>query len=637
MCGIAGYSTLGSDQTVPEGFIGPMVRSLHHRGPDDRGSIVFPRLAMGTSRLSIIDIEGGHQPIANADRSTWVVYNGELYNSPELRQELEGKGYEFRTRTDTEVLVHLYDEEGIGFLERLNGMFGLALYDRREERLLVARDRFGVKPLVYTYTNGMLSFASEIKALRLLPDFDSTLDPEGLSVFLGLFYIPDPWTIYKQVRKLRPGHYLLLDQHGLTDRQYHDIDLGEKIVVGREEAGHRTAVLLRQAIQRQLLSDVPVGVLLSGGLDSRSVLAGACERIPGSTSFTIGFEEDAYDEDGEARFWSRAYQSPHKTMVFTEADFCDDYLKRQRHLDEPYALWCNVATSAFARFIGSHDYKVVLSGEGGDELFLGYPTIHAANGSRYYRLLPESVRSAIRNATNALPAGSSRLPFTFKLKSFVNSDSADLFRTFFGYKEVVRFSQWPSLLTQEALSQIRHIDPYIAFEQYRDKVSSWNVIDAMSYLDFKVFLPGCSFVGNDNAFMSASIESRVPMMDNDLVDFATRLPVDVRFHPFKPKVLLRQALQKHFTPPASAGRARRYTKNGFEVPGNVWVKNPLFQGLLNSVLSPRRLEETGFFQPAAIRKIVEEQITGKQNHERLLQAVMSLTLFLDGTYQSHSP
>lgn len=632
MCGIAGYSSIGTDSKVNPALIGPMIAALHHRGPDENGHAVFDQLAMANARLSIIGLSTGRQPISNDSGTTVVVYNGEIYNYPELRRELEGKGYVFKTNTDTEVLVHLYDEEGEKFVSRLNGMFAFSLYDKKRNRLMIARDRFGVKPLVYSYKDGILSYASEIKALRVLPWFSADPDPEGLAVFMGLFFIPDPWTAFKHVKKLRPGHYLMLSARGLEEHEYYDFDFSKQTPISSTDAAKETARLFEQSIGRQLLSDVPVGVLLSGGLDSRSVLAASCRRNPATTSFTITFSESSYNEGDQAAYWAKVYGSDHRKMLFQEQGFCNQYIARQKHLDEPYALWCNVATAALAKFIRDQGYKVVLSGEGGDELFLGYPTIHAANVAQYYMWLPAPLRKAIRLGATHLPAGTSRLPLSFKIKSFVEAEDPDIIRFFFGFKEVLRYSTWPALLTPEALKFLGHIDPALAFDQYRKKVSNWRLIDKLSYIDSKVFLPGCSFVGNDNAYMSASVESRVPFLDNDLVDFVCSMPTGVRFHPWKLKIILREALQKYFPQPAAIGNPPPYQKNGFEVPGNIWFKRPGFSALVSEVLSPARIKRTGFFQPQAVQTILSQQLSGKQNNERLIQAIMSLVLFLEGTY-----
>lgn len=635
MCGIAGYSCLGSDQRVEPEPIARMIAALHHRGPDDHGMVVFPQVALANARLSIQDIAGGHQPMYNQRGTTVVVYNGEIYNTPELRRELEALGHHFKTHCDTEVILHLYDRYGLDCLARLNGMFALALYDRERERLLLARDRFGVKPLVYSWNGTKLCFASELKALRCLPDFDATLSAEGLSTFMGLFYIPDPFTIYSSVKKLRPGHFLVLDRNGLQEREYFDLSFGRNGDLRGHGIVEETGRLLRQAIERQLLADVPVGVLLSGGLDSRSMLAGATEFGQGRKAFTITFDEAAFDEGHEASFWAKTYGSEHEKLVFSEHDFCRQLLARQRHLDEPYALWCNVASAALAVKIRDSGYKVVLSGEGGDELFFGYPTIHAAYLARFYRRWPGALQALTRFFVEHLPAGGGRLPLSFKMKSFFRAIDDSPLRTFFGFKEVLRYTTWPQLLTPEALAKVGHIDPALAFTQYRDKVEDLPLADGMAYLDFKVFLPGCSFVGNDNAYMSASVETRVPMMDNDLVDFVTALPLAQRFHPYRLKPLLRQALLETFKVPAAAARrARSYQKNGFEVPGNEWLQRDPFRALLRSCLSPKRIEAAGFFRPDAVAHILSEQDAGRQNNERLLQAILSLNLFLEGTYSA---
>ncbi len=637
MCGIAGYASLNGERPVDPGLIEPMMATMLHRGPDDQGTAVFEQVALGNNRLSILDLAGGHQPMFSPDGDLVVVYNGEIYNFPELRCELEARGRRFATNCDTELLLHLYAEQGRSFISRLDGMFTFALYDRKQQRLLIARDRFGVKPLYYMEQQGVLYFASEIKALRTVPGFDSTPDPRGISTLLGLMYIPDPWSVYRSVHKLRPGHYLEINRKGLEKGEYHDLDFGHKEDISRQEAVSQTGLLVRQAVKRQMLADVPVGVLISGGLDSRSVLTAASEVRPGLNSFTISFSESEFDEGGEAALWAGLLNSPHQPMLYREDEFCSQLLGRQKHLDEPYALWCNTASAAMARFIHQQGYKVILSGDGGDELFLGYPTVHAANAAKLYHLLPSAIRDrVIKPLARGLPAGSGRLPATFKLKSFVEADHHDLFRMFFGFKEVVRYADWPKLLTPEALALVGEHDPYIAFSQYLSKVKEWPFIDALSYFDFKVFLPGCSFAGADNAYMASSVELRVPFMDNQLAEFITKLPLKARFHPLKLKYLLHRAFQSEF-PAVKRVDPRTlaaYKKNGFEVPGNTWLKHGKFIDLLRQVLSPKRLSATGFFRPREVNHILEDQLEGRQNNERVLQVIMSLVLFLDGSYQA---
>jgi len=631
MCGIAGYSTLHNAKKVNPALIDPMIASLTHRGPDDQGRAFFPQVALGHRRLSIIGLDDGQQPLANEDGTVVVVFNGEIYNYPQLRKELEAQGHTFRTRTDTEVLVHLYEEQGIDFVGRLNGMFAFALYDTKKNELFLARDRFGVKPLVYGQFNDAFYFASEIKALKTVPGFDAQVDWEAVGVYLGLFYIPDPWTAYQKVRKLRPGHFLRISRAGIEDREYFDLDFSRKNAIKQSEAEEQTVSLFRQSVERQLLSDVPVGVLLSGGMDSSSILAAASERISQTKSFTITFSEKEYNEGSVAAQWARAFDSPHQTFCFTEDDFCDRFLERQRHLDEPFALWCNVAMEGMAEFIHQQQYKVVLSGEGGDEVFCGYPTLNAAYFARYYRYLPSVVRKkVITPLVMNLPARSQQLPLSFMLKSFVRADHPDPKRNFFGFKEVVRQELWPLLLSDQGMNKVRGVDPARAFSQYYPKVRDWPLIDALSYLDFKVQLPGCLFFDKDNAFMSNSVELRVPFMDNDLVDFATRLPTNMRFHPIHLKRLLRQGFSRYLSRQGvPQGVLRHYRKRGFEVPGNIWIAHQRFSALLKSVLCQERIEQVGFFRYAEVKRMIDEQIALKENNERILQAIMSLNLFLE--------
>ncbi|CAN5396343.1 asparagine synthase (glutamine-hydrolyzing) [soil metagenome] len=629
MCGIAGYSNIQSGIPIKREFLSNMLKSITHRGPDDEGTYFDEKNALGNRRLSIIDIEGGHQPITNEDGSIVIVYNGELYNSPELREELIKKGHIFRTKSDTEVFVHLYEEEGIDFLKRLNGMFAFAMLDKRKNELVIARDRFGVKPFYYAELNNGLYFGSEIKTLKTLPFFDEEIDYEAMSIYLSLFFIPDPWTIYKKVRKLKSGNYLIVREDGIRIKEYADLDFSSKIKITKEEAELQTASLFKQAVKRQLLADVPVGVLLSGGMDSRAVLAAATEYNGATESFTITFSEELYNEGNEAADWSKVYNAKHHTMLYTEKMFCREVKNRQKHLDEPYGILCDTAMQEFAFFIKEKGFKVVLSGAGGDELFAGYPTLHAANAARYYRKLPNVLRKIVlEKLITSLPAGKSRLPLSFKLKSFVYADDPDIYRNFFNFKEVIRLKERDSFLTEDIQRKIKGFDPLVVYTQYADKLEGLELIDALSYLDFKVFLTGNLFMSGDNEFMAASVEQRVPFMDNDLVDFAFSLPVNIRFHPYKLKTLLRNSFNKYLKPPESAARLpQKYVKNGFEIPINNWLNEGCFAAEAGSLLSEGSVKRAGIFETSKIKKIMSDQRSGKQNNERVLQALISMMYF----------
>lgn len=633
MCGIAGLINFNGDEVLDAKVLGAMLEAISHRGPDARGVAIYENAALGNNRLSVIDVEGGGQPITNEDGTVVVVYNGEIYNYRELRSELIRKGHEFQTRTDTEVLVHLYEEEGESFVRRLNGMFAFALYDRSRDKVLIARDRFGVKPMFYMRCGATLCFASEIKALRVVPGFDTTLSPEGMSLAMGLFFLAEPWTIYRNVRRLRQGHYLRADRDGIAMVEYADWMLDKKIRIGRADAARETARLLSQSVQRQMVADVPVGVLLSGGLDSRSIYYLATRSSPATEAFTITFGEREFDEGDLASSWVHALGGRHHAMLFAEDDLCADYEQRQTHLDEPYALWCNVASARLARYIRDQGCKVVLGGDGGDELFLGYPTIQAAWAARYYQRIPGILRRrVIEPLVSALPAGRDRLPLAFMAQSFVGAFDPDIFRMFFGFKEVLRYREWVHLLTPEANAWLREVDPFMAHAQYIPAVRNLSLIDALSYMDFKVFLPGACLYGSDNAYMASSVELRVPFLDNDLADFAGTLPTDVRFELFETKPVLRSALGRYLIADGQGGIAagiKRYRKAGFEVPGSAWLRRGRFQILIKNILSRARVERAGFFRPAAVQRILDEQLAGLRNNERALQAICSIQLFLE--------
>ena len=637
MCGIAGYASFAPHGVADPALIKMMCATIRHRGPDDEGTMVHGGVALGNRRLSIIDVAGGHQPISNENGDVHIVYNGEVYNSPELRSELAAKGHRFKTKTDTEVLVHLYEEEGELFVRSLNGMFAFALYDQKRQRLMLGRDRFGVKPLFYTQIGETLYFASEMKALKVVPGFGTELDGEALAVYLGLFFIPDPWTIYKGTRRLRPGHYIIFSREGCCVREYFDLDFSRKQKISLREAELEAARLFSQSVKRQLLSDVPVGVLLSGGVDSRSVLAVSSRHLDRIDAFTLGFSEEEYDESHEARRWARLLGSNHHDLLFTDADLAAKLLSRQRHLDEPYGVWINVAYEAIAHFIRENGCKVVLSGDGGDELFCGYPTLNAAYFARYYRLLPAGLRKTlVRGIVEMLPAGSGRLPFAFVAKSFVRADDDDPYRNFYGFKQVIHQEQWCRLLTEDGLALVRGADPFACYRQYVGRIETWDLVDALSYLDLKVFLAGNIFFSMDNAYMAASVEARVPFMDNDLVDFACSLPAHIRFRPFRLKTVLRAALSKHIMGDVLNARkhASRYVKKGWNIPADVWLRRGSFQAGIASVLSERSVAATGLLQPTAVQRFLTEQISGRNNNERILQTLTSLVLFLNG-YETH--
>lgn len=629
MCGIAGFY---HHHKEPERVLRRMLQAIRHRGPEESGQLVVDKMGIGNTRLSIVDVEGGRQPIANEDNVIHVVCNGEIYNAPQLRKELQESGHVFRTKSDTETILHLYEDSGTDCFKRLNGMFSVCILDGKKNTIYVARDRFGVKPLYYSTNDVGFHFASEIKSILTVPGFKKDIDHEALGIFLALFYVPDPWSIFKNIRKLRPGHFIEVNDEGAAEYCYYDLDFTHKIDVTREDAQQEVYRLLSNSVERQVMADVPVGVLLSGGMDSKAVCALAQKVLGDTTAFTIRFDEALFDEGNSAKHWASALNVKHESITFTMPELKDELIGRMKALDEPYALWCNVATASLSRYIHHNDFKVVLSGEGGDELFCGYPTLHAANLGCVYTLFPKFIRTLLKKVVFMLPAGKGRLPYSFMLKSFFGSDFSSITRAFFGFKEVVRKESWGSLLSENAYASLQGVDPYIAFAQYEDKIKGLGRIDALSYLDFKVFLPGCSFAGNDNAYMSSSVESRVPFMDNELVDYVVSLPEKIRFHPLKPKELLKSIQRKYLAtdfPQLGKELDKPYRKAGFEIPIQDWLRIPVYQDFVRGLLDRENIERVGFFDPGRVEEILSEQLADKQNHERVIQVITCLQIFFD--------
>lgn len=636
MCGIAGIVAL-VERVSPDKArlqLRNMLDRLHHRGPDDRGQEGDERVWIGNTRLAVVGEGNGHQPIWNEDRDIVVVMNGEIYNAPELTRELQARGHQFATRTDTEVLVHAYEEFGLAFLERLNGMFALAVYDQKAEQLVLARDRFGMKPLYLlqsTSTPGDVVFASELNALKTVDGFDSTLCPQGLATYLGSMYVSEPFTAFRDIRALEPGCALVCSRTGRRLHRYFDMSFNPDTGRGRErEAIESVAEVLPRAVKRHLMSDRPVGNLLSGGLDSRAVSAAAWLQGSEGKAFTVGYRESAFDESPLAAQWANAMGKDHHIHYLDERRFSETVPSRYGGHGQPYAVWVNSASAVLAGDIRDQGYKAVLSGEGGDELFCGYPTLHAANIARAYRHLPAPLRRLVARATDLLPAGSNRLPLSFMAQSFAKSVSDDLIRSFYGFKEVIRFADWKDALTPEAYALVGEIDPAIAFEQYRDRIEGWPLIDQLSYIDIKSFLCSCSLVPNDNAFMSSSVETRVPMLDLEMVELVRTLPLGVRFSAIEPKRLLKKSLNHYLqkSAPQALKAQGRYKKMGFEVPTTQWVAGAEFGPVVDTYLSQEAVERVGFFKPDFVSKKLSAQRRGAENNERMLQTAMSLQHFM---------
>jgi len=599
-----------------------MTRVLEHRGPDDEGFHVAEyddgtAVGLGFRRLSIIDLESGNQPIANEDGSLQIVLNGEIYNYRELRADLVARGHRFATNTDTEVIVHLYEDLGPRCVERLNGMFAFALWDEPDRRLLLARDRFGKKPLYYADLGGTLLFGSELKSLLEHPLCPRTLDFAALSRYLALEYVPAPHAIFEGVRKLPGGHYLLWRDGRSSLEQYWDLSF-ESDDRGRpdDEYVEEFRERFREAVRRRLVSDVPLGAFLSGGVDSSSVVAMMVDALPSGAvkTFSIGFAEGSFDESGHARRVAAYFGTDHHEEVFTPGVMADVLPTVADFLDEPLGDASILPMYLLSRFTRD-GVTVALGGDGGDELLAGYPTFAADRAASLYavpRLLNERV---VIPLVDRLPVSTKDFSFDFKLKRFLRGAASPA---------AIRHPTWLGSFTpteQEALLTGRAADPYEEQRRLFTSAPTTNRVERLIYLYAKTYLQDDVLVKVDRASMACSLEVRAPFLDVELVEFLGRVPPRLKLHRFRTKELLKRAMGD-LLPPGIAERP----KKGFGIPVAEWLKGALREALQDE-LSPSRIRAQGIFEPAACQRLIAEHMTGRRDHRKPLWTLFVFQLW----------
>jgi asparagine synthase (glutamine-hydrolysing) len=586
-----------------------MSAKLLHRGPDSDGVFVDGPAGLAARRLAIIDLETGDQPIANEDSTVHVVQNGELYNYPELRGELERAGHTFRTHGDTEVLVHLYEQEGPGFARRLRGMFAVALWDSTRRRLVLARDRYGIKPLYYRADTDGLEFASE---LRSLPRGEIDLD--ALEAFLAFNSIPAPLTIFREARKLPPGHVLVWEDGNLSLERYarpapvpvaelRDDDEAELI----EELRSR----LRDSVRAHLLADVPVGVLLSGGIDSSALVAlAAQESAEPVRTFSIGFEERSFNELADARLVAERYGTLHRELVL-RPDAAVLLPALADAFDEPFADSSALPTYLVSQ-LAAEDVKVALSGEGGDELFGGYYTYVAD-------LLAEragGLAGLARPLVERLPTSTARASFDYKAKRFVRGAQLP---------PLERHHAWKEIFSADARAELtgrRHgFDPVDLYRERFAETDGAELLARLQDVDRTIYLVDDLLVKTDRASMAHSLEARVPFLDPVVTNFALALPARHRVHGLRKKVLLRKAVA-----PLVPGRIVRGKKRGFSIPAAAWLRGEL-EPFARETLSADTLRRQGFFRPEAVTKLIDRHVAGKEDLSRQLWGLLAFTLW----------
>ena len=615
MCGIAGIVTRELTGRIDKSVLDDMTRAIAHRGPDGHGTWIDRNAGLGSRRLRIIDVDGGDMPIHNEDGSCTIVYNGEVYNFPELRAECEARGHIFKTRTDTETILHLYEDYGPACVNRLNGMFAFAIYDRRDRSLFVARDRLGIKPLYYADTLGSLVFGSEIKALLKHPEVSRDIDPTAVDLYLRKRYIPAPRTIYRQIRKLPAAHTLAMKDSEVSITPYWSLDYDDTGPKDLDEAADGLRDRLRASVERQMISDVPLGAFLSGGVDSSTIVALMSELSDRPIkTFAIGFEEQSYNELTHARTVAERFGTDHHELV-VRPDAVDLARTVLTHFDEPFGDSSALPTYLVSKLAREH-VTVALSGTGADELFAGYERYWAIPIAQAFNRLPRSARRVLRGTLDALPSGHAKRNLVHRARSFVRSTDLDLFDR--------------HLQLQQSFPT-PYADTLYA-PAFTDELGTGNVdlpgsrassdLARLLDLDTRTTLVDDYLVKDDRSSMAVSLELRVPFLDHTVVEYAASLPDALKLRGLKTKRVLKHAY-RHVLPESITRRP----KHGFELPIARWLSDDLStlvqDTVLNEAASIRR-----FVSAEVVQGLYTRHKSGYENNSRLLWSLLGLELWL---------
>jgi len=631
MCGIAGF--IVEDKNAPvderEVLLDAMCRVITHRGPDDQGTLARGRAAIGMRRLSIIDLAGGHQPIFNEDDTIAIVFNGEIYDYQNLKKELQSRGHKFRTNSDTETIIHAYEEYGEDCPNHLRGMFAFAIWDEPNQKLFVARDRAGKKPLYYTQTkSGAFLFGSELKSLILHPEFEREINYESLSAYLSFGYVPDPLCIFRNVHKLAPGHTLTFQNNKITTRQFWDFRFEESKEYNEDVYLEELRSLIDEAVRVRLVSEVPLGAFLSGGVDSSTIVGYMARNMnqPVKT-FSIGFNEDTYNELKYARIAAKHFGTDHHEFIVTP-DICQMVDELAWHFDEPFADSSALPTYMVSKLAREH-VTVILSGDGGDELFAGYTRYVVDKKRSGLGRLPRFVREGLmKPLSEALPHG-------FKGRNYLRNISlAPVDRYIDSVSHFTELNK-RSLYTKEFQSKLNgngFSAGHRLFRSFANKIESNNPVDPLLYLDSKTYLPGDILTKVDRMSMAVSLEARVPLLDHKLIDFVTRIPASLKMKGFETKHIFKRAV-RGLVPDEILDRP----KQGFGVPVEDWINNQLHERI-HETLTDTKAKQRGLFDLRYVDVLLDEHERKRRDHSSSLWVLFMLETwyrnFIDDSQES---
>lgn len=620
MCGICGVVSFRPELPVEPSIIKRMNDSIRHRGPDDEGYYQDAQASLAMRRLSIIDLHTGQQPISNESGDVWVVYNGEIYNFKDVRSTLESRGHIFKTQTDTEIIVHAYEEYGDDCINHFNGMFAIALWDARRRRLFLARDRVGVKPLYYWAGHSRLVFASELKALILHPDVPRQINLAALDLFLTLEYVPAPHTIYEGTFKLLPGHTLTLENGEVKTRQYWDVPY-QPASQDEAECAEALSGLINDAVRIRLVSDVPLGAFLSGGIDSSTIVGFMSRNMSEPVqTFSIGFEDDTYDEVPYANAVAKHFGTNHHVEVL-KPDIESLVTQLVPHHDEPFA-----DTSIFPTYLVSkiarQKVKVVLSGDGGDELFAGYDTYLAEKLDRYYGRLPGALRQRVLpKFAEWLPPQPAKKGLVNKIKRMVEGGALDRSLQHTRWMMFLNSAEKDALYQSDLRATLN--DDLIAeyFGGYFERASRFDRLAQQQYVDVKTYLADDIMTKVDRMSMAVSLEAREPLLDYRIVEFALNLPPQMKLNGSRTKSILRNAARR-LVPDLVLEKP----KQGFSIPMKHWLRTSLKPMMLD-LLSRDSLNTHGYFSHQVVSKWIQEHLDGRVNHSHRLWSLMVFELW----------
>lgn len=621
MCGITGFIN-ADGAPADRAILERMNRAITHRGPDEDGFYINENAAMAMRRLSIIDLASGKQPIFNVDRTKAIVFNGEIYNYQELRADLEQRGHTFYTRSDTEAIIHLYDEHGVDCLKYLRGMFAIAIWDERERSLFLARDRVGKKPLLYSHRpDGSLVFGSEFLAMLEHPSISREADHAALDAYMSFLCVPAPMTAFKEIRKLEPGHWLVWKDGKITTRRYWLPDFSKKIKIGESDAIEETTRLLRESTKLRMISEVPLGAFLSGGVDSSTVVALMAELSDRPVkTFSIGFEEQDFSELKYAKRVAEYVGAEYNEFI-VRPNALEILPTLVEHYGEPYADSSAIPTYYVSKETRRH-VTVALNGDGGDESFAGYERYMAMELAEMYHRIPRPLRKyLIEFPINSLPSSELKKTRIRDVQRFLISANEPVVERYFRWMSTFKPAVKPELYTAEFAASVANSRSIDVLGRWFDQANGLGILDSTLLTDQMTYLPNDLLVKVDIASMANSLEARSPFLDHNVIEFAASLPESLKMNMMRPKYLLKKVAAR-LVPREVIYRR----KMGFGVPVGRWLRGEM-SGFLRDVLLSDKSLNRGIIRPDAMRRYVDEHIEGKFDHSFQVWTLLMMELW----------